>query len=430
MSSVKKIARKVIPKNAIKGIENTYRVNKARAAVVLHGAPAKRLKIIAVTGTNGKTTTCACINEILKAAGLKTAIFTTAFTEVDGKREANKFHVTVVHVWRLQEFLKQAKQVGVDWVVLEVSSHALDQHKLLGIPVEAAVLTNLTQEHLDYHGTMENYAAAKLKLFTEFELKFAVLNADDQWFDYFAKNIKCEILSVGRARATNEIKGISLTSNGSKFILTSGRGVLKINTNLLGEFNVYNVAQAAAVCQALGMEAGQIEKGIKNVDLVPGRMEPIDVGQPFGVFVDYAVTPDALKNVLATLKKVTSGKVRLVFGATGDRDKSKRPVMGEVAAKHADFVYLTDDETYTEDDVAIRNAVKEGIVAAGGTERYVEIADRLEAIKQAFTDANNGDAVVLTGIGHEDYRNMGGKKIPWDERQVARQVLQDLGYTK
>src|ERR1039457_879979 len=180
MPSIKKSARKVIPKKALKSVENTYRLQKARAAVTLHGTPAKKLRVIAVTGTNGKTTTCAYVNEILKAGGYKTAVFTTAFTEINGQRKANNFHVTVVHVWKLQKFLSQAKKAAVDWVVLEVTSHALDQHKILGIPVEIAAVTNLTQEHLDYHGTMENYAAAKAKLITDFKPKTTVLNADDK----------------------------------------------------------------------------------------------------------------------------------------------------------------------------------------------------------------------------------------------------------
>lgn len=422
----KKLARKVIPKKAIKGLETSYRLTKASVAATMQGLPARKLKIITVTGTNGKTTTCTYINEVLKAAGHKTAIYTTVFTEINGKKEANKHHVTVVHVWTLQKFLKTAKKEGVDYVVLEVSSHALDQHKLLGIPIEAAVVTNLTQEHLDYHGTMQNYASAKTKLLTKFNPKFAVLNADDKWCDFFAKRASCEIFTVGKARATNEIKGIKLTPSGTEFSLVGAKGALMIATKLIGEFNVYNASQAATVGQALGINQKQIEKGIASVDLVPGRMEPVNAGQSFLVLVDYAVTPDALEKVLLTLKKVAASKVRLVFGATGDRDKSKRPVMGEVAGRLADAIYLTDDETYTEDGNKIRAAVEEGLNRAGAKDKFVEIADRKEAIELAFKDATKGDVVVLAGLGHEDYRNMGGKKVPWAEKEIATKVIKEI----
>ncbi|HUD03218.1 MAG TPA: UDP-N-acetylmuramoyl-L-alanyl-D-glutamate--2,6-diaminopimelate ligase [Patescibacteria group bacterium] len=428
MSSVKKIVRKVIPKKALKKVESTYRIQKARAAIVLQGSPAKKMRVIAVTGTNGKTTTCAYINEILKAGGYKTAVFTTAFTEINGLRQANNFHVTVVHVWTLQKFFNQAKKAAVDWVVLEVTSHALDQHKVLGVPVEIAAVTNLTQDHLDYHGTMENYALAKARLITEFKPKTTVLNADDAWFEFFARKVKNGLLTIGHGKATNQIKELELTPKGTVFSLIGAKGVLKVKTHLVGEFNVYNAAMAATVGEAVGIKTDKIEVGIANVPLVPGRMEPIDAGQPFMVLVDFAVTPDALEKVLTTLKVVAKGRVRIVFGATGDRDKAKRPIMGEITAKLADYIYLTDDETYTEDGDSIRAAVKGGILKAGGVEKFVEIADRLEAIRRAFKDAKEGDIVVLTGIGHENYRNQGGKKIPWDEREVARQVLEEIKY--
>jgi UDP-N-acetylmuramoyl-L-alanyl-D-glutamate--2,6-diaminopimelate ligase len=231
------------------------------------------------------------------------------------------------------------------------------------------------------------------------------------------------VFTVGKAKATNEIKGIKLTPKGTEFSLIGAKGALKIATKLIGEFNVYNAAQATSVGQALGIGAKQIEKGIAKVNLVPGRMEPVNVGQQFLVLVDYAVTPDALEKVLSTLQKVAAGKVRLVFGATGDRDRSKRPVMGEVAGKLADAIYLTDDETYSENGDKIREAVKIGLNRAGATNKFVEIPDRLEAIKKAFADAKQGDVVVLAGLGHEDYRNMGGKKVPWVEKEVAIDIL-------
>lgn len=235
-------------------------------------------------------------------------------------------------------------------------------------------------------------------------------------------------IDVGKLNANYQIKGIKLTPNGTSFRLVSSKIAVNLKTKLLGEFNVYNASMAAALAAEVGIEPESIVAGIEKVPVVPGRMEVVDGRQPFTVLVDFAVTPDALKVVLISLQEVAKGKVSIVFGATGDRDKAKRPIMGEVVAKHADNIYLTDDETYSEDGDLIRQAVKEGIIKAKGAHKSKEIADRKEAIKQAFLDAKAGDVVVLAGIGHEDYRNMGGKKVPWDERVVAEEVLKEVGY--
>lgn len=428
MSSVKKLARIVIPKTAIKQVEKTYRKQKALLANTIYRFPAKKMKVIAVTGTNGKTTTCAYINEVLKQSGLKTALYTTAFIEVSGQSEANKTHMTLASAWAVQKFFAKAKAAKVDWVILEVTSHALDQYRTLGVPVELALVTNLSQDHLDYHGTMESYATAKARLLTEYNPQKVILNADDDWYDFFATKVKKGKIDVGKLNANYQIKGIKLTPNGTSFRLVSSKIAVNLKTKLLGEFNVYNASMAAALAAEIGIEPGFIVAGIEKVPVVPGRMEVVDGRQPFTVLVDFAVTPDALKVVLTSLQEVAKGKVSIVFGATGDRDKAKRPIMGEVVAKYADNIYLTDDETYTEDGDLIRQAVKEGIVKAKGAHKCREIADRKEAIKQAFLDAKAGDVVVLAGIGHEDYRNMGGKKVPWDERVIAKEVLKEVGY--
>jgi UDP-N-acetylmuramoyl-L-alanyl-D-glutamate--2,6-diaminopimelate ligase len=423
MSNVKKIIRKVIPAAKLRQAENFYRLRKAQTANVINRRPAKGMNVIAVTGTNGKTTTCAFVNAILKAGGHKTAVYTTAFTEINGVNEPNKSHMTVVSAWSVQNFLKKAKTANVDWVILEVTSHALDQFRLYGVPVKIAAVTNLTQDHLDYHGTMENYAAAKARLITDFKPQTVILNADDEWYSYFAKQVNGGLKTIGQNNATHQIKELQVTPKGTTFRLVSADGDIKIATKLIGDFNAYNVAMAAVVGQAVGVKPEQIIKGVADIDIVPGRLEPINCGQPFAVLVDYAITPDAIKRTLATLKSLTGGKLTIVFGSTGDRDKGKRPLMGEVAANLADKIYLTDDETYTEDGETIRAAVRGGIQKAGGQNKYVEIADRYEAIKMAFNEAKAGDVVLLAGMGHQDYRNMGGKKMPWDEREVARELL-------
>jgi UDP-N-acetylmuramoyl-L-alanyl-D-glutamate--2,6-diaminopimelate ligase len=384
------------------------------------------MKVIAVTGTNGKTTTCAFINAMLKGAGVKTAVYTTAFSEINGSYKPNKTHMTVASPWSVQKFFKQAKKAGVEWVILEVTSHALDQHRIYGVTVDIAVITNLTQDHLDYHKTMENYAEAKARLITEFQPKDVVLNADDEWFEYFGRKVKKHLHSVGMHKATDQIKEVALTAEGTSFSVVSSKGRTDIAMQLVGAFNVYNAAMAVAVGTIIGLDRKLIAKGINELSVVEGRLEPIHVGQDFTVLVDYAHTPDALKNVLTAVASICKGKVRIVFGATGDRDPLKRPEMGRVAATYADYVYLTDDETYTEDPATIRAAVMQGIVEAGANSTCIEIADRYAAITQACKDAQPGDVVVLAGIGHQDYRAMGGNKEPWDERVIAKEVLSNL----
>lgn len=422
----KKLVRKVLPVKGIRLAEEGYRKGRIYSLQARYGFPAKGLRVIAVTGTNGKTTTCCFINEMLKAAGHKTALYTTAIIEVKGKAAANKTHRTVPLTEHLLRFLRDAKRAKVDFVVLEVTSQALHQHKLIGTPVEIAVLTNLTQEHLDYHRTMTNYAAAKARLFNDYmKPDFCVLNADDKKFDYFMLQSTGQVVSYGHGPdSTERIKHVTPTKQGMDWQLMNGTKPLDLHIQLAGLFNVYNASAAAAVGLLLGIQPEVIAKGLAALKLVPGRMESIDEGQPFQVWVDYAVTPDALAKVLETARQAAEGKVRLVFGATGDRDTGKRPVMGEIAAKHADSIYLTDDETYKEDPETIRQAVYGGIEKANGQKKTQVIADRKQAIKTALAEAKKGDVVILAGIGHQDSRNMGGKLVPWDERQVARRLLQ------
>lgn len=414
-----KIVRKVLPRSAVKPLEKTYRKGRVGVLRSAYGNPAEGLRIIAVTGTNGKTTTCMFINEMLKTAGHKTALFTTALTEVNGFAEPNLRHTTMPVTAEIQKFFKQAKAAGVEFVTMEVTSMGLDQHKLDGTPVEVAVVTNLSQEHLDYHGTMEKYAAAKARLVSDFKPSFVVLNEDDKWYDFFAGRAIGKLFTFGK-KAEGETK-ITIGKDGN---FNLGRTEMKLK--LPGEFNIYNAAAAATVGMLLGLNSKQIKDGLESLEVVPGRMEPVKVGQSFKVFVDYAVTPDAIAQALKALRPLTKGKLMIIFGATGDRDKTKRQAMGEAAAKHADRIFLTDDETYTEDGDTIRAAVMKGIEKAGGNGKTVELADRREAIKAAFTEAKAGDTVILTGLGHENYRNMGGQKMPWDDRQVARELLSNL----
>lgn len=422
--NLKKLVRKMVPDQAVKQIEDTYRKSRGTFWQARYGYPARNLNVIAVTGTNGKTTTASYINSVLRAAGLKTAVYTTAFYEIAGEQVPNHTHMTVTSQRSVQSFFAKAKRAKVDYVVLEVTSHALDQARIAGVKVGVAVMTNLTQDHLDYHGTMERYASAKSRLFTDYNAKHAVLNTDDQWFDFFMSKTMQPTITYGQRKdASLNLKNYSLTPTGSTFKVQYKSHQLSMTTQLVGLFNIYNALAAASVGLALELDPEQIKLGIASLAAVPGRMEQIDEGQDFDVIVDFAYTPDALQNVLSTLKEVTKGKVSIVFGATGDRDATKRPAMGKVVGELADRIYLTDDETYTEDPATIRDAVYSGIKQAKAQSKTQVIDDRLEAIKAAFKEAKKGDVVLLTGIGHENYRNMGGKKVEWDERLVARQEL-------
>lgn len=419
----KKVIRKVLPQRGIKLAEESYRKGRVYALQARHGFPARSLRVIAVTGTNGKTTTCCYINELLKSAGYRTALFTTAVIEMDGKSRLNRSHRTVPLTAELVQFFKQAKRAKVDFVVMETTSMALDQHKMIGMPVEVAVMTNLTQDHLDYHKTMERYAEAKARMFSDYLAPTHVLlNRDDAWFSYFKK------VSIGKMNTYGEnersgmrIGDMHLGADSSTWTMHEKGHRVKLTTYLPGRFNVQNATAAAGVGAILGLTPEQIQTGIAALRAVPGRMEVIDEGQPFTVLVDYAHTPDALKNVLTAARGIAQGRVFIVFGATGDRDKAKRPIMGQVAAKLAHKIFLTDDETYSEDGDAIRAAVRDGITAAKGT--FVEIPDRRQAIKTAFKEAKRGDVVILAGIGHQDTRTMNNEPLPWDERQVARELL-------
>jgi UDP-N-acetylmuramoyl-L-alanyl-D-glutamate--2,6-diaminopimelate ligase len=417
--------RNVLPAGAVHVAEEAYRKGRVKLISARYGNPAKNLKVIAVTGTNGKTTTVNYLNEILKEAGFKTAMFSTALIEVAGKRQLNDLNATVGTTKRMQEFFRDAKRAEVDYVALEITSHALQQHKLATVPIEAAVMTNLTQDHLDYHKTMENYAAAKAILFQN-EPKFIVLNRDDSWYDYFNEfQAGAQKITYGEhEEAEAKIEHIKLYKKGSEAtIVIDHQTTLELATALPGKFNVSNMTAAAATAYVLGVKLNDIVEGIANLEGVPGRFERVVEGRGYDVIVDYAHTPDALEKLLEAAKSVTKNRVILVFGATGDRDKSKRPIMGEIAARAASRIFLTDEESYNEDPQAIRDQVREGIEAANGSAKLTEIADRREAIAKALSIATKDDTILITGMGHEQFRIVNGEKLPWNDADVVREIL-------
>jgi UDP-N-acetylmuramoyl-L-alanyl-D-glutamate--2,6-diaminopimelate ligase len=424
------MAKKVIPKSLFAAVAPYGHLVEAVIYNCIYGFPARGMKVIGVTGTNGKTTTSFLIHRMLHDAGHNTGLMTTVAWATDDEVQPQTQHMTNVPIPLLMKRLKAMKAAGVEWLVLETTSHALSQYRTWGISYSVAVLTNISQEHLDYHKTMERYIAAKQRLFKLAQrnkkgLQMGIANADDRNGASFVSETQNSILygiEAGEVRATN----IVMDAAGIHYDAVATDETYRISSHLPGSFNVYNTLAAACVGRALGLTKQQIEQGIAALPGVAGRMEPVDAGQAFSVIVDYAHTPDALENVLRALRGSTKGKLAVVFGATGDRDKTKRGPMGEVVAKLADRIYLTDDETYTEDPDAIREAVLQGIVAANGKQKTSMIPDRLEAIRTAFKEAKSGDTVLLAGIGHQDYRAMGGEKQSWDERDVARELLKAL----
>ncbi len=416
--------RGLLPSGATRLLEEGYRRTRVHAVSARYGYPARDLKVIAVTGTNGKTTTANYLNEILKSAGMTTAMFTTAVIEIAGDRKINDLNATVALTGQMQRFFRDAKKADVDYVVLEITSHALQQHKLDTVPIECAVMTNLTQDHLDYHKTMEAYAAAKGKLFAK-NPRFMVLNADDEWYSYFNQFEAGEHkISYGTSdEADCRIRQVKLYKKGSEMqLLIDKHTTLELGTALPGKYNVYNATAAAMAAYLMYIKLEAIQDGIANLESIPGRFERIDIDKPYDVVVDYAHTPDALEKLLEAAKSMVKNRVILVFGACGDRDKSKRPIMGEIAARLADRIILTDEESYNEDPQTIRDMIREGIVGAGGEPKLEEIADRREAIDKAMKIARSGDMVLITGMGHEQYRIVGGEKLPWNDGDVVREL--------
>lgn len=417
--------RKALPRGAVRSLEESYRKTRARVVSAKYGHPAKHLRVIAITGTNGKTTTANYLNEILKEAGHKTAMFSTATIEVAGKSKRNDLNATVATFAEMQRFFVSAKRASVDYVIMEFPSHAIHQHKLWGVPVEMAIMTNLTQDHLDYHKTMEAYAEVKGRLFAS-SPRFIVLNRDDEWFDYYNKFAAGETkITYGKSKdAEAHIERIKLYRKGSEAtVIIDHQTKLELATALPGDFNVSNMTAAVSAAYLLGVKLNDIVEGVANLEAIPGRFERVVEGLPYDVVVDYAHTPDGLEKLLKAARDITKNRVLLVFGACGDRDKGKRPIMGEIAAKLADRIFLTDEESYNEDPQAIRDQIFDGIEKARGTVKTTEVADRRDAIEKALGVATKGDIVLITGMGHEVFRIVKGKRIPWNDSDVVREIL-------
>jgi len=388
------------------------------------GDPTKSMVVIGVTGTNGKTSTTFLIESILKEKGIATARFgTLGYVINDQNIEA--VHTTPFNEELVTLFCK-AKEAGITHVVMEVSSHSLAQDRVAGIHFTVGVFTNLTQDHLDFHKTMEEYLKAKLKLFESLcgENSFGIINKSDPYAESFMKHCKSRYATYGM-KGDYWASDIDVSMKDTKFILHAPSGDVEIKLALIGKHNVFNALCASAVVGELGISLKDIQKGLKSLKSVPGRFELIEEGQEFAVVVDYAHTEDGLNNVLQTAKNLTKGRVIVVFGCGGDRDKTKRPKMGAVAGKWADLIILTSDNPRTEDPKRILLDIEVGVQKMGKDkgDDYFVIENREEAICFAIDKAKPNDMVVIAGKGHEPYQIIGTQKLPFDDREIARKFL-------
>ena len=396
-----------------------YHFAQSVIATTRYGRPARKLHVIGVTGTNGKTTTCFMIWNMLKEAGFKAGIMTTVAWGVD-KLTPELGHMTTVDAFTLNKRIAEIKKQGAEFLVLEVTSHALSEHRTLGIPVEIAVFTNLTHDHLDYHRTFVKYRDAKGKLFKK--AKFSIFNADDAATKFYTMHTK-KYTTYGINYGDSKAKDIKLGVSGVKY----SYGDMKIETNIPGEFNVYNSLAAAVVGERLGLEKSQIEKGIKSLQSVEGRMNVIDEGQPFTVIVDYAHAPDALEKVFDSIKS-HKGKIIAVHGGAGRRDPSTRPIRGMILGKYADFVIITEDDSRDEDPEKIAEGFIKGAEKAGktlGKDLILEL-DREKAIALAINTAKKDDIVLILGKGHEKTILRADGPHGFEDIKVAKKYLKKL----
>ena len=465
--------RKIIPQS----LKNVYHLFQAVFANICFGFPSRRLKAIGVTGTNGKTTTVQMVAKILEKTDLKVAVASTINFKIDKMDWVNATKFTTLSSWRLQKHLREAVRAGCEYAIIEVTSHALDQNRVWGVDFDVAVITNITREHLDYHETMEEYAKTKEKLFMQISKKIGgtiIVNLNMEFAENFLKYGADKkygyFLETQNPRCLPEkdveiviARNIEKTLSGSEFMVERENFILQIP----GEFNIENAL--AAVCTGLSQRVSleKISSALGELKGVPGRMENIENSQGLNILVDYAVTPDSLEKLYTYLEgtKKEGSKIIAVFGSCGERDRGKRPIMGEIVAKHTDYAIVTNEDPYGEDPVSIVNEIFRGVVGHKVEEQIpnfqfsilnfqtnpksqdkkiqntkykipdtktegvdaFRILDRREAIKTALQIAKPGDIVVVTGKGAEEMMAVGNKRIPWNDPKVIREVLQELG---
>lgn len=413
------ICQRPLPLNVPQLIVPDGREAMARAAACFYGHPERELTMLAVTGTNGKTSVTYMVKSVAETAGKKVGLIGT-IQNLIGEEKVYTERTTPESV-DLFALLRRMADKGVELVVMEVSSHALAQQRVAGIPFKAGLFTNLTQDHLDYHKTFENYRAAKKKLFAQCGI--AILNGDDETAAYMKEGLSIPVWTMGIHHPGEfYARGIEITTQGASFHLFTPQGNGRISLHISGLFSVYNAMGTAALCTAAGIPFSCIVKGLEGLRGVAGRLECVDTGdRPFSVYVDYAHTPDALQNVLETARGFTRRRLISVFGCGGDRDHGKRPIMGEIGGRYSDHVILTSDNPRTEDPMDILKAVEEGVKRTATP--YIITENRREAIREALEEAGDGDVIVIAGKGHESYQEINGVRHHFDDKEIVLSLL-------
>ncbi|MDH4078236.1 MAG: UDP-N-acetylmuramoyl-L-alanyl-D-glutamate--2,6-diaminopimelate ligase [Nitrospira sp.] len=430
----------LVVQEAVRGISLPFvRVEDSRRALGLlgsrfYGDPSNRIRMIGITGTNGKTTTTYVCKALLEGLGRQVGLIGTVAYQI-GTRTMPAAHTTPGAL-ELQRLLAEMASCGCGTAVMEVSSHALAQDRTSGCEYDVGVFSNLTQDHLDFHKTMENYFQAKLRLFTGLgegrkKNKRAIINIDDPYGSQIVARSPVPVWTYAlKSKADLLAEDVQLSIRGTTFTAATPVGTFPIESHLVGEHNVYNLLAAIGVALHEGATPDQIRQAVRNVLNVPGRFERVMAGQPFTVVVDYAHTEDALVRLLTAAEVLKSGRIITVFGCGGDRDRGKRPKMGAAAVRYSDVVILTSDNPRTEDPHAILDQVEVGVIEGlrqRSHVRYRKIADRRQAIEEAVREAHDEDMVLIAGKGHEDYQIVGTEKLHFDDREVARDAIQRVG---
>jgi UDP-N-acetylmuramoyl-L-alanyl-D-glutamate--2,6-diaminopimelate ligase len=408
----------------------------AHLAAAIHGFPSRKLRLIGVTGTDGKTTTINLIWSVLRTAGQTAGLISTVNAVIGGEQYDTGLHTTTPDALEVQGYLAQMVEAGAEYALLEATSHGLAQHRVTACDFDVAVVTNITREHLDFHGTFEEYREAKARLFRGLKSsarkagvpKVAVLNADDPSSYEYLRDIPADVqLTYGIAREA-DVRAVDIDLSPPRLFFTAltPEDDFQVQMRLAGRFNVYNALAAIAVSLSQGVAVEDMRQGIEAVEQVIGRMEQVDIGQPFQAVIDFAHTPNSLRNALEAAKGMADGSVIVVFGSAGLRDREKRPVMGEIAGELADRVVITAEDPRTEDLGQIMRQIAEGCEKAGRREGidYWCVGDRAEAIRFAVDMAEEGDLVLVTGKGHERSMCFGTTEYPWSDHEALREALQ------
>jgi UDP-N-acetylmuramoyl-L-alanyl-D-glutamate--2,6-diaminopimelate ligase len=397
----------------------------AESARIFYGDPSSKLKLVGITGTNGKTTTSYLMNSLFNRAGINSCLVGTIGMKIGDASYPSKH--TTPEASDLMRFLSRALTQGCTHGAMEVSSHSLALKRVFGVKFAAGVFMNLTQDHLDYHKDMESYFQAKVLLFSHENgnrIESAVINVDDPYGERLTKMVPCPVVSFG-FNSTADIHVVEFHSQTerSELILATPAGKCEFHLHLIGRPNASNIMAATGAALSLGLSLEAIRKGIEALTGVPGRLEIVNAGQDFSVIVDYAHTPDALENLLKTVLQLPHERIITVFGCGGDRDRTKRPIMGEIAVGMSDFVIATSDNPRSEDPLDILKEIESGMKK--GSAPYRMLPDRRQAIEAAISMARKGDALVIAGKGHEDYQIIGKSTLPFDDRRVAAELIKE-----